>query len=350
MTRHGLQLADQLSSEPETRRIRISWRKLERLYMIRALASGQIARQFRLQARQERGEIETVPVFAQHAPGPLYLAEKLDHLTRNGYATLDTAEYHAWLTGESTLERPAVMLTFDDGLRRYYEVTFPELEKRGLKSVLFVCPGLVELASTGEGKLNAFMADHVLTWDELRRLHATGLVDIQSHGMWHNAVRVSETPVGRATDLGDDLFDVLDLLPPDGRIDALADGTAVAAPAPRYPSHPFYQCSDRNHADDLRCAKELIEANLLRHCVRAFAFPWWNGVDGAVQAARAEGYNLVFHGMRGMFGSQRRAYINPLRIGRMGFDWISCLPGDGAKSVVTLVSELYRGQHPDDRS
>lgn len=318
--------------------------------MICALASGQMAHQFRLAARWKGGKIDTVPVFAQHAPGPLYLAEKLDHLTRNGYSTLDTAQYHAWLTGEWPLDRPAVMLTFDDGARRFYDVTFPELEKRGLRSVLFVCPGLVELASAGNSKLNDFIADHILTWDELRTLLRTGLVDIQSHGMWHNAARVSEAPASWSTILSTDLFGVLDLLPPDGRIDALADGTAMTAPVPRYPSHPFYRCVDRDHAVDLRRAKALIEANLPRHSVRAFAFPWWNGVDGAVRAAREEGYNLVFHGMRGMLGSQRRAYVNPLQIGRMGFDWISCLPGDGAKSVAMLVSELYRGQHTDDRS
>lgn len=318
--------------------------------MICALASGQITRQFSLEARQEEGEIERVPVFAQHAPGPLYLAEKLHHLTRNGYSTLDTAQYRAWLTGARPLERPAVMLTFDDGLRRFYNVTFPELAKRSLRAVLFVCPGLVEMASAGGTKLNLFIADHILTWNELRALHATGLVDIQSHGMWHNAAQISRTPVAHSTILGSDLFGVLDMLPPDGRIDALADGTAVAAPVPRYPSHPFYRCANCDHAADLRRAKALIEANLPRHSVRAFAFPWWNGIDCAARAARAEGYELVFHGMRGMLGSQRRSCINPQQIGRMGFDWINCLPSKGAKSVTMLVKELYRGQHSDDHS
>lgn len=331
-----------------TKPLRLSWRKRERLYLSAAFASGQIARQFRLTMRQDNSEIETVPVFAQHAPGPVYLAEKLDHLVRNGYITLDTTQYHAWLRGARPLDRPAVMLTFDDGLRRFREVTFPELARRHMRAVLFVCPGLVERASARTSKLDEFIADHILTWDELRALHATGLVDIQSHGMWHNAVQISKSPVSHSATLGRDLFGVLDMLPPDGRLSALADGSAARAPVPRYMSHPFYQCADRDHAADLRRAKAMIEANLTRHPVRAFAFPWWNGVESAARAARTEGYDLVFWGMRGMLGNQRRTSLNALRIGRMSFDWISCLPRDGTKSVMALARELYRGKHQDD--
>ncbi len=325
--------------------MRLTWRRLERLYTVRALASGQVARQLRLADVQWH---ETVPIFAQHAPGPAYLAAKLEHLSRNRYDTLGTAQYAAWLSGERVLDRSSVMLTFDDGMRRFRDVTFPELRRYGFRSVLFICPGLVDLASRRESKLDAFVASHMLTWDEIAELHETGLVDIQSHGMWHNAVPLSRAPSGQAAKPGRDLYEILDLLPPDGRIEALFDGAAAETAVPRYPSHPFYQCRGGDHAADLRRSKAMIERHLPGHRVTAFAFPWWNGVDSAARIARSEGYELVFRGMRGMWGSQRRTTIDPLCIGRMSFDWIACLPGAGAKSFMTLVGELRRGEHSDD--
>lgn len=326
----------------------LSWQKRERLYTIRALSSGQLARQIRRANRLRGGRLDAVPVFAQHAPGPKYFADKLDHLGRNGYETLDTSGYAAWLSGQHALDRPSVMLTFDDGQRRFKEITFPLLQARGYRSVLFVCPGLVELASCSDGPLGAFVARDMLTWDELRELHATGLVDIQSHGMWHHRVATSEVPLSQPSQPGEKLFQVLDMFPPDGRIEAVLTAAGSTALVPRYPSYPFYQCRSGDHAADLRRSKELIEQNLSGHRVRAFAFPWWNGVDSVARAALAEGYELVFHGMRGIFGSPQRAAIDPLCIGRMSFDWITCLPGTGAKPIRALFAELMKGEHADD--
>jgi peptidoglycan/xylan/chitin deacetylase (PgdA/CDA1 family) len=49
-----------------------------------------------------------------------------------------------WLAGRRSLPQPAVVLTFDDGLRSNYRDAYPLLEALGLPATFYVCPGLVE--------------------------------------------------------------------------------------------------------------------------------------------------------------------------------------------------------------
>jgi len=120
---------------------------------------------------------------------------KLRHLSENGYGTITTREYSDWLAGRWSPVRPTVMLTFDDGLRAFAQRTLPLLERFKMRCVLFVCPGLVSLASAPSDEVSHLAAKTILSWQDLRRLHEDALVDIQSHGMWHNQVACRGCPV-----------------------------------------------------------------------------------------------------------------------------------------------------------
>lgn len=67
-----------------------------------------------------------------------------------------------------------VVLTFDDGKKDFYSEVYPLLKAHGFKAVLFVSPGRLELT------------DEFLTWEQLKEIHSGGLVEIGSHGLYHD--------------------------------------------------------------------------------------------------------------------------------------------------------------------
>jgi biofilm PGA synthesis lipoprotein PgaB len=83
--------------------------------------------------------------------------------------------------GHSALPEKPVLLTFDDGLRSFYTRVFPLLK-------LFEFPAVVSVVSSwieqdGEVDYGGKTLDRhdFLTWDQLREMQASGLVEIASH-------------------------------------------------------------------------------------------------------------------------------------------------------------------------
>jgi peptidoglycan/xylan/chitin deacetylase (PgdA/CDA1 family) len=296
---------------------------------------------------------DSIIAFAQHAPRREYLESKLRYLAQNGYDTVTTGEYVEWLTGVWQPTRPTVLLTFDDGRRGFAQVTYPLVKAYGFRSVIFVCPGLVDLASRGDDSLSQFARKTILTWDELRDLHREGDVDIQSHGMWHNAVPCSSSPTTIGVNHVQSIMAFPDMLPPDGRLERALTGQGQdvcrykSVPLYAWPSSAEGTITQDTLRSDLAHAKAKIEEHLPGHRVRGFAFPWWKGTRTAAELARGLGHELVFWGLSGIDGHLGRENVDPLRIGRLGFDWICCLPGKGRKSIVRLLYEKVKGFHDD---
>ncbi|MEO7029602.1 MAG: polysaccharide deacetylase family protein [Acidobacteriaceae bacterium] len=68
---------------------------------------------------------------------------------------------------------PIVAITVDDGHKSVYTVLFPIVKRRRIPVTLFIYPSAISNAS------------YALTWDQLKEMKASGLVDIQSHTYWH---------------------------------------------------------------------------------------------------------------------------------------------------------------------
>jgi len=64
-------------------------------------------------------------------------------------------------------------ITIDDGHRSVYTVLYPVIKRNHIPVTLFIYPSAISNSS------------YALTWDELQEMHASGLVDIQSHTYWH---------------------------------------------------------------------------------------------------------------------------------------------------------------------
>jgi hypothetical protein len=124
------------------------------------------------------------PILVYHRFGPAATDEmtvrtsvfeaQLEALNRQGYTVIPLRVLVAHRRGVGPPPpRRAVVLTVDDGHRSVYTDMLPVLRRHGVPVTLFVYPSAVSNAT------------YALTWEQLRELGATGLVDIQSHTYWH---------------------------------------------------------------------------------------------------------------------------------------------------------------------
>lgn len=142
------------------------------------------------------------------------------------------------------LARPAVHLSFDDGVRDNYPLG-RKLAAAGLPALFFVLPGYVEQPVSGRSYYWEIPpAQGLMDWAQIRELAASGHA-IGSHAMWHNR---------------------------------------------------FSELDEAAGADEMTRSKELIEARLGR-TVEAFSFPFGRRNDflhAQVTQAWRLGYRFAF--------------------------------------------------------
>jgi len=106
----------------------------------------------------------STPVFEAH----------LEYLKDKGYAVIplrQLVEYH--LGKRRNLPFQSVVITVDDGHRSVYINMFPLLKKYRLPVTLLLYPSALSNAT------------YAMTWDQLRDMKETGLIEFQSHTFWH---------------------------------------------------------------------------------------------------------------------------------------------------------------------
>lgn len=71
------------------------------------------------------------------------------------------------------IDLPAVAITADDGHASVYTEMWPLIQRYRIPVTLFIYPSAISNAS------------YALTWEQLRTMQESGLVDIESHTYWH---------------------------------------------------------------------------------------------------------------------------------------------------------------------
>lgn len=106
---------------------------------------------------------------------PQRLEAHIQTLKALGFTFLTLGEAVKLLTGQWKGNPPkrAVVITVDDGFRSAYSVLFPLLKRYGVKATLFVYTDWIDK------NLGA------LTWEQLREMAQSGLVEIASHTVTH---------------------------------------------------------------------------------------------------------------------------------------------------------------------
>lgn len=121
-----------------------------------------------------------------HAPGqavsPTAFVRQLDWLKNNGFRFVGLDDVLADRSGLKPLPDKAVLLTFDDGYRSMYTQAFPVLK-------LFKAPAVLGLVGRWLEPTSGMVAydghpiprSELLSWDEIRTMAASGLVEVASH-------------------------------------------------------------------------------------------------------------------------------------------------------------------------
>jgi peptidoglycan/xylan/chitin deacetylase (PgdA/CDA1 family) len=361
------------------------------------------------------GPIENdIPVFTFHTALPDRFEEQCRFLSENGYRTLTADEFYRALTRRDPFPEKAVVLTFDDGLKTVWTVAYPLLRKYGLKAVCFLIPGCIP---EDEGTPRMTLEDYwngqaslqdvaplgqgpgaLMNWSEIKTLHETGIVDFQSHTLYHHLVPVSEKifdfyhPTYNAHFYGNIHIPVY----MENGQDVVTRDPVLGMPI--YYSKPRMQavrryfedeglracCVDlvrqegekaffdrrfwrrelraavqvyrkehgvRGHFEtveqrnqsilaDLRQSREWIEARLPGKSVTHLCFPWYDAADFAVQLSAAAGFRCNYFGqLWGRTGNPPGS--DPSRIVRVEGHFLQRLPGKGRLTIVETLGNIY---------
>lgn len=99
---------------------------------------------------------------------PATFEAHLRWLSQNGFQTLTLDELRRFLKGEWHADRPAIVLTFDDGYDGVYSYAYPLLKRYGFHGVIFQVVGKVG-------------APNHLTWSQLREMVNSGVMEVGVH-------------------------------------------------------------------------------------------------------------------------------------------------------------------------
>lgn len=151
----------------------------------------------------------SVPVIMLHSTGAekhswpyRYLSEsvslflkKIDYLLGNGYQFIFHDDLYFYMKEGRALPDKSVMLTFDDGYLDNWVIVFPLLKERGVKFTIYVSREFVDPSPNARPTLDDVKEGRIaeqqlqilgyLSWEEMRIMQGSGLVDIQSHTSTH---------------------------------------------------------------------------------------------------------------------------------------------------------------------
>lgn len=110
-------------------------------------------------------------------------AAHLDWLSGHGYHPVALSEVIAASRGGKPLPPKAVLLTFDDGLRSIYTHVFPLLRAYNYPALMAVVTSWVDLPRDQKVDYGPrmFTHDDFVTWEQLREMQASGLIEVASH-------------------------------------------------------------------------------------------------------------------------------------------------------------------------
>ncbi|MCG2810720.1 MAG: polysaccharide deacetylase family protein [Candidatus Aminicenantes bacterium] len=119
--------------------------------------------------------------------------------------------------------RNAIVITFDDGFLDNWIWAYPLLKKYGFKATIFVSSEFVDLKNgvrpnlddheQGRTSLEEITRWGYLSWEEMKLMEASGLIDIQAHTMTHTKYFVSDKLVDFHHPGADILYPVGNLFP-----------------------------------------------------------------------------------------------------------------------------------------
>ncbi len=104
--------------------------------------------------------------------------EDLIYLRNAGYETIHLKDLVDYVYSNKPLPKKPIILTLDDGYYNNYSVVYPLLEKHNMKAVISVVGDYINRTEENLQKNDNYSS---MTWNEIRKLKDSGLVEFQNH-------------------------------------------------------------------------------------------------------------------------------------------------------------------------
>lgn len=147
----------------------------------------------------------------------LKFEKQLKYISRH-YNVITLKDYYNIITGNIPPIKNAIVLTLDDGYLDNWIWAFPLLKKYNLPATIFVSPEFVDTNNEIRPNLDDYMCGNVsfdelkrwgfLSWNEMREMEKSGIIDIQSHTMTHTKYFVSDKIVDFHYPGADSLYEI----------------------------------------------------------------------------------------------------------------------------------------------
>ena len=111
---------------------------------------------------------------------PLEVEKDLQYLKENGYTTVVMQDLIDFVEQGKRLPKKPIVLTFDDGNASDYNFLFPLLQKYEMKAVSAII-GRPTDRYTNDAADNPKAKFPNMTWPQVKELHESGVIEIQSH-------------------------------------------------------------------------------------------------------------------------------------------------------------------------
>lgn len=152
-----------------------------------------------------------------------YFEDQLRFFKRNNYETHFLLDYYLHKKGKKILSKTDICLTFDDGFLDNWIYVYPLLKKYKMKATIFISPEFVDTKHPVRKNLEDYWNNKAtleeincwgyLSWEEMRIMEESGLVDIQSHTLTHTKYFVSDTITGFHRPGADSVYAIANLYP-----------------------------------------------------------------------------------------------------------------------------------------
>jgi peptidoglycan/xylan/chitin deacetylase (PgdA/CDA1 family) len=136
-----------------------------------------------LQEKKEHPDVR-IPILLYHRFGPAVadsmtvttsvFESHLKYLKNNGYTVIPLRRLVDYYLGKG-FPPPlrSVVIVSDDGHKSVYTDMFPLIKEYRIPVTLFLYPSAISNAT------------YAMTWEQLREMNKTGLIDFESHTYWH---------------------------------------------------------------------------------------------------------------------------------------------------------------------
>ena len=117
-------------------------------------------------------------VNSEYVISPEKFRADMEYLADHGYSFVSLSEIYAFYTGNGDLPEKPVAITLDDGFLNNLTAVFPVLKEMNVKANINVVGSYTQKYSDMTDRSASYAC---LTWDDIKTLDASGLVETGSH-------------------------------------------------------------------------------------------------------------------------------------------------------------------------